>query len=108
MTTDDMWLSRPPAFEVVPTPHRNVDPEILRSTVNAIREKKALEIRYQSLSADRPHPTWRWISPHALAFDGQRWLARAFCHIEQNFLDFRLSQFLGTRNVDALAYWPRK
>ena len=106
LSTDDTWLSQPPAFEAVPIPHRNVDPELLRATVNAIREKKALEIRYQSLSAERPHPTWRWISPHALAFDGQRWHARAFCHIEKNFADFLLPRILGARHLAAVASGP--
>ena len=100
---DDTWIAQPPAFEAVPMPHRNVDPDVLRTTVNAIRAKNSIEIRYQSLSADRPKPTWRWISPHALAFDGQRWHARAFCHIERNFADFLLPRFLGTRNVGTAA-----
>ena len=96
---DSTWIAQPPAFEAVPLPHRNVDPDVLQTTVNAIRARNSIEIRYQSLSADRPKPTWRWISPHALAFDGQRWHARAFCHIERNFADFLLPRFLATRNV---------
>ena len=94
---DETWLTRPPAFEAVPIPHRNVDPEILRATISAMQERQSLEIRYQSLATDRPTPLWRRISPHALAFDGQRWHARAFCHVEKNFADFLLPRFLNTR-----------
>ena len=93
----ETWLAQPPAFEAVPMLHRNVDPDILRATVNAIRARQSLEIRYQSLASDRPTPVWRRISPHALAFDGQRWHARAFCHVEKDFADFLLPRFLGTR-----------
>lgn len=100
---DDTWIARPPAFEAVPMPHRNVDPDVLRATLDAIRSKNSIEIRYQSLSPDRPKPTWRWISPHALVFDGQRWHARAFCHIERNFADFLLPRFLNTRSLGTAA-----
>lgn len=93
----DSWLSQPPPFEAVPMPHRHVDPAILRETIEAIRERKALEIRYQSLSSNRPQAMWRWISPHAFAFDGVRWHVRAFCHIDQRFKDFLLPRILGTR-----------
>ena len=99
LNTEETWLSGPPAFEAVPMPRRHVDPEILRAALDAIRERKALEIRYQSLSGNRPQPTWRWISPHAFAFDGNRWHARAFCHIDRGFKDFLLPRFLKTRGT---------
>ena len=94
---EESWLSAPPPFEAVPMPHRHVDPAILRATIDAIRERKALEIRYQSLSTNRPEPMWRWISPHAFAFDGNRWHVRAFCHIDRMFKDFLLPRILKTR-----------
>lgn len=97
----ETWLSHPPVFESVPLPRRHVDPEILRTVVDAIRGHKAVEIRYQSLSSTRPHPTWRWISPHAFAFDGHRWHVRAFCHIDREFKDFLLPRILKTRSVAA-------
>ena len=52
-----------------------------------------VEIEYQSMS--RPKPTWRSISPHALAFDGRRWHVRAYCHERETFRDFVLSRMLG-------------
>jgi predicted DNA-binding transcriptional regulator YafY len=95
----ETWLSHPPTFEAVPMPHRNVDPDILRTMLDAIRGRKALEIRYQSLSVIRPQAVWRWISPHALAFDGHRWHVRAFCHIDRTFKDFLLPRLLKTRGT---------
>jgi hypothetical protein len=95
----ETWLAEPPPFEAVPTLRRHVNPEILRAALDAIRTRKALEIRYQSLSVNRPQPMWRWISPHAFAFDGYRWHVRAFCHIDRTFKDFLLPRFLKTRNT---------
>jgi len=97
MPPGDSWLSRLPDYDAMPVPHRRVDVEVLRSVVKAVRQKLALEIRYQSMNAARPEPTWRWISPHAFAFDGMRWHVRAFCHMDQKFKDFILSRALDTR-----------
>ncbi len=94
---EESWLSQPPPFEAVPMPHRHVDPAILRATIDAIRGRKALEIRYQSLSSNRPQAMWRWTSPHAFAFDGNRWHVRAFCHLDRIFKDFLLPRILKTR-----------
>ena len=63
--------------------------------VGAIRHCKAIEIKYQSLS--NPDPRWRWIAPHAIAFDGFRWHARAFCQTYKCFKDFLLSRILEIR-----------
>jgi len=43
---------------------------------------------YQSLTSSR----WRDIAPHALAFDGHRWHARAFCCERNEFRDFVLTR----------------
>ncbi|RWJ32022.1 WYL domain-containing protein [Mesorhizobium sp.] len=94
---EESWVVRPPSFETLPMPRRHVDPEVLRTILAAIREKQALEIRYQSLSGNRPQATWRWISPHAIAYDGQRWHVRAFCHLDRGFKDFLLPRVLKTR-----------
>jgi hypothetical protein len=95
----ESWLSEPPPFEAVPMPQRHVDPDVLRATIDSVRQHRALEVRYQSLSNRRPEPTWRWISPHALAFDGNRWHVRAFCHIDHRFKDFLLPRILKTRHT---------
>lgn len=97
VSQEESWLARPPSFETLPMPRRHVDPEVLRTALTAIREKQSLEIRYQSLSGNRPQATWRWISPHAIAYDGQRWHVRAFCHLDRGFKDFLLPRVLKTR-----------
>lgn len=100
---EDCWIAELPAYDSTPTPARGVDPETLRSVVDAIRRAEAIEVQYQSLSS--PEPRWRWIAPHAIAFDGFRWHARAFCFSDEVFKDFLLSRILdirGSRTTDVL------
>ncbi|SEN86687.1 WYL domain-containing protein [Loktanella fryxellensis] len=92
---DDCWIAELPIYDSAPTPARGVDPETLRSVVDAIRRSEAIEVQYQSLS--NPEPRWRWIAPHAIAFDGFRWHARAFCLSDELFKDFLLSRILDIR-----------
>ena len=94
---DDCWTTDLPAFGSTPTPARGVHPETLRAVVGAIRRTEAIEINYQSLS--NPEPRWRWIAPHAIAFDGFRWHARAFCMTDDCFKDFLLSRMLKVRGT---------
>ena len=86
------WISVFPGFGATPTPARGVAPETLRDVLAVIREPAALQVTYQSMS--RPEPTARWIEPHALAFDGFRWHARAFCQNDKVFKDFLLSRIV--------------
>jgi predicted DNA-binding transcriptional regulator YafY len=86
------WISFFPGYAATPVPARGVDPQVLRDVLSAIRDKVALKITYQSMS--RPEPTARWIEPHALAFDGFRWHARAFCQNDLVFKDFLLSRIV--------------
>ena len=99
MDSDDAWIAELPAYDAAPTPARGVNPVTLRSVVGAIRRSEAIEVKYQSLS--RPEPSWRWIAPHAIGFDGFRWHTRAFCKTDEVFKDFLLSRILETRGVDA-------
>lgn len=74
---------------------RGVEAVTLRSVASAIRRSEAIEVKYQSLSS--PEPRWRWIAPHAIAFDGFRWHTRAFCLTDACFKDFLLSRILQVR-----------
>jgi predicted DNA-binding transcriptional regulator YafY len=56
-------------------------------------------VTYQSLS--RPDPSERVIEPHALAFDGFRWHARAYCCKDGVFKDFLLSRILSVGETAA-------
>ncbi len=99
MDGDDTWIAELPSYDAAPTPARGVKPVILRSVVGAIRRSEAIEVKYQSLS--RPEPSWRWIAPHAIGFDGFRWHTRAFCQADEVFKDFLLSRILDTRGVES-------
>ena len=79
-----------PMFDVVPGPARKIGANVLRSILAAIRGRLDVEVLYQSMST--PDPSWRWIAPHAVAFDGFRWHARAFCDKDRAFKDFVLAR----------------
>lgn len=83
-------LGQVPPFDVVPGPARQIDPLVLRSILDAIRGQQEIEITYQSMS--RPEPDRRWIAPHALAFDGFRWHARASSSRDGRFKDFVIAR----------------
>ncbi|ABK43867.1 conserved hypothetical protein [Magnetococcus marinus MC-1] len=95
MTEEECWLYSIPSYDVLPQPRRGIDPMRLRKVVGAIREKLAVQVRYQSMNA--PEPEWRWITPHALAFDGYRWHVRAWCHRGEAFKDFVLARIVSIR-----------
>ncbi|MBF0308902.1 MAG: WYL domain-containing protein [Magnetococcales bacterium] len=92
---EETWIVRSPVYDVAPTPRREINPNRLRKMLQAIREARTISIAYQSLS--RPEPRWRWITPHALGFDGFRWHVRAYCHIDDRFKDFLLARIQGVR-----------
>jgi len=102
---EDAWIGNFPAFDAAPSPARGIDPVVLRSIVIAIRRREAIHVLYQSMSA--PDPEWRWISPHAVAFDGFRWHARSYCEKSGEFRDFVISRIMEARQtrppVDPLA-----
>nr|WP_221288951.1 WYL domain-containing protein [Amaricoccus macauensis] len=101
---EDCWIPDLPPNASAPTPVRGIDPVTLRSVVGAIRRSEAIEVKYQSLSS--PEPRWRWIAPHAIAFNGFRWHTRAFCLTDDCFKDFLLSRVLeirGSRESEASA-----
>ena len=94
---DDAWIGNLPTFDATPAPARGIDPIVLRSIVIAIRRREAVEVRYQSMSS--PDPEWRWIAPHALAFDGFRWHARSFCEKSGEYRDFVISRVIESRQT---------
>ena len=94
------WLRHIPPFYVTPTPARGVQPKTLRQVVNAVDSRLAIEILYQSMSS--ADPAWRWIEPHAYAFDGFRWHIRAFCLRDRMFKDFLLSRVLSIKDYGNL------
>ena len=85
---DDLQFSELPAVDGTPEIARDVRARVLRTIMAAILAKQAVTVEYQSLTSSR----WRDIAPHALAFDGQRWHARAWCCEREEFRDFVLSR----------------
>ncbi|TAJ36864.1 MAG: WYL domain-containing protein [Reyranella sp.] len=88
----ETWLGFVPEFAAVPAPRRRLDAGKLRWVVEAIRAKQSLCVLYQSFS--RVEPLSRWVTPHALGFDGSRWHLRAWCHEHNDFRDFVLARIL--------------
>ena len=99
ITPDDAWIGSVPGFACAPTPARGVSAPILRAIVTAIKRKELIEVLYQSMSS--PEPSWRWIAPHALVFDGFLWHARANCDRSGAFKEFLLSRIADTRSSKA-------
>lgn len=91
------FVGMTPAFDIAPSPDRVVVAETFRRILQAIRENKALEMEYQSMS--RPEPIWRWMAPHAIASDGFRWHIRAYCFENNKFIDFVFGRILAIRNT---------
>lgn len=94
ISLEDTLMRNVPSVALMPIPSRRVDPLILRSVLHALRDKRPLAIRYQSMSASSPKPEWRTVSPHSLASDGLRWHVRAYCHRDEGFRDFIISRCL--------------
>jgi hypothetical protein len=95
----DSWIAQPPETDIAITPRRAVDPLVLKAVLTALRERRSVEIYYQSLSKERPKPIWRRMTPHAFGYDGFRWHVRAFCHLDQRFNDFLLPRTLGVGDM---------
>ena len=95
----ELWLGFRPDLDIALTPHRDVDATVLRAVLNAMRDRNSVEVLYQSMNSARPDPVWRRMSPHAFGYDGFRWHARAYCHIDQKFKDFILPRLLEARST---------
>ena len=93
------WISHPPEMDIAASPRRVVDVDALRAVLGATREKRSIDILYQSMSRKRADPVWRRITPHAFGYDGFRWHVRAYCHIDNKFKDFLLPRILETGRI---------
>lgn len=72
---------------------RNITPKILRPLVQAIREKKRVDLSYTSLT--NGEEVERIISPHTLVCTPLRWHVRAYCEHSEGYRDFVLSRIRG-------------
>jgi predicted DNA-binding transcriptional regulator YafY len=90
----ESWIAQLPEADIALTPKRDIDIEILRRVLDAVRSGNSIEVYYQSMNSRRPEPIWRRITPHAFGYDGFRWHTRAYCHLEHSFKDFLLPRVL--------------
>jgi hypothetical protein len=91
----DSWITQVPDTDIALTPRRDIDPGVLRTVLSAVRDRRSVDVHYQSMSRERPDPIWRRITPHAFGYDGFRWHVRAYCHVTDKFKDFLLPRILG-------------
>ncbi|WP_419810257.1 WYL domain-containing protein [Bacterioplanoides sp.] len=79
-------------IDLVDTPLRQLEAELIRPILYAIRKRQRIDVCYRSMK--NPSGAERIISPHSLIFDGIRHHVRAFCELKQDFRDFVLSRFV--------------
>ena len=84
---------------------RSISPEILRPLVQAIREKKRVDICYTSLKDGEC--SGRIISPHTLVCTPLRWHVRAYCEHAGGFRDFVLSRIHGIPDINDQATYDK-
>ncbi|MDB5800583.1 MAG: hypothetical protein JWL63_1522 [Rhodocyclales bacterium] len=98
-TLDEFVSMSSPSVPVAvwPLPNRNASPEVLQAMISAVRDRKKIEVLYQSMTGEQPN--WRFLSPHAFASDNDRWHVRAYCHSRNEFRDFVLGRILVTRHI---------
>lgn len=95
------FLAWAPPVATVPSPGRTFRVEVLVALIRAIREGRAIRVLYQSMTS--PQPSARVMTPHALAHDGCRWHARAYCHTRKAFRDFVIARMLKVHGFDIAA-----
>lgn len=94
------WITQVPVTDIALTPRRDINAEVLRTVLGAVRDVRSVNIYYQSMSKERPDPIWRRITPHAFGYDGFRWHVRGYCHITHKFKDFLMPRILDVGALD--------
>jgi hypothetical protein len=89
---DSSFIGWMPPVAVAPIPTRVIPARTLVCLLRAIRTGQTVITDYQSMS--RPTPSRRVLAPHAIAFDGFRWHARAYCFARKDFRDFVLARMM--------------
>ena len=103
---DDSFVGYVPPTGIVATPARKISSGEVATWVQAIRDKRAMAVQYQSM--EQPAPSALVLSAHAIGFDGLRWHIRAWCHQRRTFRDFAIGRLIVTdAHVDAPRIDPR-
>ncbi|WP_199454432.1 helix-turn-helix transcriptional regulator [Vibrio owensii] len=85
---------------------RNISPQVLRPLVQAIREKKRVDICYTPLKDGEE--VERIISPHTLVCTPIRWHVRAYCEYARDYRDFVLSRIQGIPDLNDSASFKKQ
>ena len=75
---------------MVKMPVREPSEAVSRRVFLAMSRKWRVRVRYWSVNSGTAG--WRWVVPHALAHDGYRWHARAWCEKNEDYRDFVLAR----------------
>jgi hypothetical protein len=92
---NEFFCGKIPPYSEVPILDTVTNDEILKTVLKAIQNNMALNVKYQSDT--RPNPIWRWITPHAIGFNGLRWHVRALCHEHKEYRDFVLPRIISLK-----------
>lgn len=76
-----------------PNPSRFINSKVLRTLVQAIKNKQVVSVDHRSFNNPQPG-NHRLISPHAFGTDGSRWHVRAYCHKNNTFKDFVIGRIV--------------
>lgn len=91
---EDSFVGFVPPTGIVATPARKISSSEVASWVQAIRDRRAMAVEYQSMEQEA---SLRLIlTAHAIGFDGLRWHIRAWCHTRQAFRDFAIGRLIVT------------
>lgn len=91
IAASDSFIGWAPPVASLPSPTRQVDPEILIKLIRALQIGEAVTVDYRSMT-HFDEPTFRIIFPTSFAHDGFRWHVRAFCFKSLAFKDFVLGR----------------
>lgn len=87
-----LTINAPPETASIPSFTRSVNPEVLRAVLSAFRQKKCIEIVYQSPKS--PESTSRWVHPLVMVHALNRWHVRTFCYFRNGFRSFVLGRII--------------
>lgn len=88
----DSFVGFVPPTGIVATPARKISSPEVATWVQAIRDRRAVAVEYQSMEEDTPAALI--LSAHAVGFDGLRWHIRAWCHKRLAFRDFAIGRLV--------------
>ncbi len=90
MRPEDTWFDAIPPVEVLTLGRRPTDATVLLPVLDAIRNKREIDIEYGSLTGSM-QPS-RTIAPHALAHSAGRWYVRSWSRDHNDFRDYNLNR----------------